>query len=285
MRKSGDLKRRTPDDMRTKRDLRLAHAGGVATVGNSTGRDEASASGGAQARSFMTTCDEMVTLRMSIRRIVAGGHLHRVRRAEQTTGMPALRHHWSAAQVRALIEDSPTHWPRYELMGGELIVTPAPGGIHQVAVAKILVLLAGYLTREPVGVALASPADLQLHPDTIAQPDIFVAPRVRPAEPDHVFSWADIASLLLAIEVISPSSERTDRVEKRDHYMSSARVAEYWVVDLDARVLERWNPERVTPMVARSTLEWRPAGAGKPLTIDLVPFFEEIWSDYRAIGG
>jgi Uma2 family endonuclease len=92
-------------------------------------------------------------------------------------GMPAMRHHWSAEQVRALIDQSPTHWPRYELMRGELIVTPAPGGLHQVAVVAILALLTEYLRREPVGVALTSPADIQLHPDTVAQPDIFVAPR------------------------------------------------------------------------------------------------------------
>jgi Uma2 family endonuclease len=199
-------------------------------------------------------------------------------------GMPALRHHWSADQVRALIEESPTHWPRYELLAGELIVTPAPGGIHQVAVAKFLALFAGFLTREPVGVALTSPADLQLHPNTIAQPDIFVVPRVEPSETAHIFSWADISSLLLALEVISPSSGRTDRVEKRDYYMS-ARVPEYWVVDLDARVVERWNPERLTPVVARNTLGWRPAGASEPLTVNLPDLFEQIWSDYRAIGG
>jgi hypothetical protein len=65
----------------------------------------------------------------------------------------------------------------------------------------------------------------------------------------------------------------------------SVRVPEYWVVDVDARIIERWNPEGATPMALRTTLEWQPAGARNPLTIDLGSLFEEIWSDYRAIGG
>lgn len=199
-------------------------------------------------------------------------------------GMPALRHYWSADQVRALIDQSPTHWPRYELMRGELIVTPAPGGVHQVAVSTILVMLVEYLRREPVGVALPSPADIQLHSDTIAQPDIFVAPRKPKSDPDHKFTWADISSLLLAVEVISPGSVTTDRVEKRDYYMS-AGVPDYWVVDVDARVVERWNSDRATPLVERRSMDWRPAGARTPLTIELPQLFEQIWSDYRSIGG
>jgi Uma2 family endonuclease len=199
-------------------------------------------------------------------------------------GMPALRHYWSADQVRALIDQSPTHWPRYELMRGELIVTPAPGGVHQVAVAAIHALLIEYLRREPVGIALASPADIQLHPDTIAQPDIFVVPRNPKSDPNHKFTWADITSLLLAVEVISASSITTDRVEKRDYYMS-ARVPDYWVVDVDARVIERWNPDRATPLVERRSLDWQPANARTPLTIDLAALFEQIWSDFRSIGG
>lgn len=229
-------------------------------------------------------CDALITGGERTRVTFGCDHLHRFRRAEQTMGMPALRYHWSATQVRALIEESPTAGPRYELMGGELIATPAPGGIHQVAVAQILVLLRGYLAREPVGVALTSPADLQLHPDSITQPDVCVVPLSRAAEPGHAFTWADIATLLLAVEVLSPGSIRTDRVEKRDYYLS-ARGADYWVVDVDERVIECWTPQRATPLVDRHALEWRPPRTRATLTISLTELFEQIWSEYRSIGG
>jgi hypothetical protein len=60
-----------------------------------------------------------------------------------STDMPAMRHRWTAADVRALISESPTHRPRYELIDRELIVTPAPAPIHQIAVAEFLLLLGG----------------------------------------------------------------------------------------------------------------------------------------------
>jgi Uma2 family endonuclease len=201
--------------------------------------------------------------------------------------MPALRHHWTAVQVRALIEESPAQSPRYELIGGELLVTPAPAGIHQVAVSAILFLLLEYLEREPVGIALTSPSDISLQPESIVQPDVFVVPRyeVSPGtEPLHPFEWAEIASLLLAVEVLSPSSERTDRVVKRDYYMTSP-VGEYWVVDVDARVIERWRPDVLTPEPARNAFAWQPAGARTPLEVNVAAFFAKIWGDYRAMRG
>lgn len=200
-------------------------------------------------------------------------------------GMPAYagRHRWTDTEVLALMEASPGHWPRYELMGGELIVTPAPADEHQVAVTEILYLLKTYVDREGIGVALVSPADLRLLAGTIAQPDVFVAPPGVP-DPDDKRAWSSVKTLLVACEVISPGSIRTDRVEKRDYYMS-AGVPEYWVVDCDARVIEQWNPERETPTIVSKTLSWRPFGASEPLLVDVPALFERIWAKYALLIG
>lgn len=97
-------------------------------------------------------------------------------------------------------------------------------------------------------------------------------------------SWALVESLLLAVEIISPSSVHIDRIVKRDFYLS-AGVSEYWIVDLDARMVERWTPERETPEVLRTSVDWFPAGAGSSLTIDLAAMFELIWTKYRRLAG
>jgi Uma2 family endonuclease len=228
----------------------------------------------------------MVTHQIGLGFIVRDAPLLFPRRAEHDMVMPAYtsRHRWTDTEVRALMEASAGHWPRFELMGGELIVTPAPGDVHQVAVTEILYLVKTYVDRQAIGVALASPADLRLLPGTIAQPDVFVAPPGGPPDPDDRSAWSAVKTLLLAIEVISPSSIRTDRVEKRDYYMS-AGVPEYWVADCDARVIERWNPERETPSIVSTTLTWRPFGAREPLDIDVRRLFERIWSKYSLLTG
>lgn len=196
-------------------------------------------------------------------------------------GMPAIRRRWTTDDVRALMDESRA-WPRYELIGGELIVTPAPGFVHQIAVTEILLLLGPYVVRENMGITLASPADLELQRGEITQPDVFVVPLETSPNPDGKPTWADVTRLLLAVEVLSPSSVRTDRVQKREFYMD-AGVPEYWVVDVDARIVERWTPGRETPTVFRETLEWRPEGATTSLITDLGTMFERIWNAFRRI--
>jgi Uma2 family endonuclease len=186
--------------------------------------------------------------------------------------MPAIRRRWTTADVRELTRDDRA-WPRYELIAGELLVTPAPRSAHQVAVWLLVTLLDAYLEREAVGLALTSPSDLELHPDTITQPDVFVIP-VETTIAGEMLEWPDVKSLLLAIEVLSPSSLHTDRVKKRDFYLENG-VEEYWIVDLDARVFERWRPAQETPELLHDRLEWAPRGHD-PLEIDIPAFFARI---------
>ncbi|MEO7083825.1 MAG: Uma2 family endonuclease [Gemmatimonadaceae bacterium] len=160
-------------------------------------------------------------------------------------GMPAIKRRGTTDEVRALMDES-RPWPRYELVDGRLLVTPSPGVVHQVAVMELLTILIPYVDRNSLGITLVSPADLERQPGEITQPDLFVVPLKSPARLDRRPTWADVATLILAVEVISPSSARSDRVLKRRHYMA-AGVPEYWIVDLDERSVERWCPLRSTP--------------------------------------
>ena len=194
-------------------------------------------------------------------------------------GMPAIRRHWTTNEVRDLIDES-RPWPRYELIGGELIVSPAPGTLHQLIIGELFRLLADYVEREGIGVTLMSPADLELAPGNITQPDIFVVPgNVLPDEA-RTPSWTDVSELLLAVETLSPSSIRYDRIVKRDYYLD-AGVPDYWVVDWDARFVERWSPERPTPHVDREALVWHPSGASEPLVVSLPEFFTRVGRMWR----
>ena len=92
---------------------------------------------------------------------------------------------------------------------------------------------------------------------------------------DHpVKDWRDITSLLVAIEILSPSTARYDRGVKRLRYQR-ARVPEYWIVDLDGRVVERWRPDDSRPEVLADRLQWS-SGDGAELELDLREFFREV---------
>lgn len=175
---------------------------------------------------------------------------------------------WTAAMVRALPDDG----KRYECVDGELLVTPAPRLLHQRAVGQLFIRLYGYLAEHPVGEVLTSPADIEFDPRTLVQPDVFVVP-IRAGRPR---TWEDVAGrLVLAVEVLSPTSARADRVVKRRKYQR-AGVPEYWVVDLDARLVERWRHGDERPELLTESLAWQPDPVRPALEIALGEFFEAV---------
>ena len=82
----------------------------------------------------------------------------------------------------------------------------------------------------------------------------------------------------MVIEVLSPSTARFDRVTKRRRYQRS-EVPTYWIVDLDARLVEVWNPNDTSPAIVDESLVWQPNPAAPPLTIDLGGCLREDWDD------
>lgn len=83
-----------------------------------------------------------------------------------------------------------------------------------------------------------------------------------------------IGLALIFIEVLSPSTARFDRVVKRKRYQRYG--VEYWIVDLDARLVERWMPGDSQPFIHTETITWTPAGVDATLTIDLRPLFLDV---------
>jgi Uma2 family endonuclease len=191
-------------------------------------------------------------------------------------GMPEPDHRrrWTREEVVALIDEERA-WPRYELIAGELLVTSAPRWSHQRAVFRLARILQDYVEPRRLGWVLMSPADIQLEPGSVVQPDVFVVPRGDGSAPRE---WSEVTRLLLAAEVLSPSNARADRVVKRRYYRRNA-VPEYWIVDTDARVVERWTPEAAGPLVLDEQLVWQPAGADAPLVIDLPAYFRGVFDE------
>ena len=175
--------------------------------------------------------------------------------------------YWTAEMVRHLPDDG----NRYEVVFGELLVTPAPRLDHQLLVSRLAVAIAKYLEQEPVGVMLTSPADISWGRDVLVQPDVFVVPREEAASHE----WSRIRTLLLVVEVLSPSTARADRFTKRRRYQE-AEVPWYWVVDGEEQRVEVWTPGAELPAIEAERLVWRPAGAGQPFTLALAELFRPV---------
>lgn len=181
-------------------------------------------------------------------------------------GMPALQHEWTVDEVLALPDDG----MRHECLDGEHVVTPAPEWAHQSVLSVLFEAMSGYIHANRIGWLRWSPADIVFSPKRLVQPDLFVVPwsQERPRK------WPDIKALLLAIEALSPSTARYDRIKKRAIYQSQG-VNEYWIVDSDARLIERWRPTDERPEVITDVLEWAPVADIAPLQIDVQALFTE----------
>jgi Uma2 family endonuclease len=126
---------------------------------------------------------------------------------------------------------------RYEILDGELSVTPAPAIRHQTVLGNLYRFLANYVVANQLGKVFIAPTDLILAPATVVQPDlIFIGNDRR-----HIVSERAIEGPpTLVIEILSPTTHRTDRVAKAQLY-AQYQVPHYWLVDPDRRTLEGYE--------------------------------------------
>lgn len=185
---------------------------------------------------------------------------------------------WTADRVRReLIDVDPESRYarfRFELVDGELLVTSSPEMQHQYAVGHLIVEFANHLRRGRDAMVVHSPSDIEIVPGTIVQPDVFVVPYLDGKRPR---SRPYRGPLLLAIEVLSPSTARNDQLKKRRFYVRAG--VEYWVVDLASRAIYRNAPgdERIDLHAER--IAWRAPGAPEPLSIDVEALFRVALDD------
>ena len=121
---------------------------------------------------------------------------------------------------------------RYELIDGELIPMPSPKKIHQRLILDLSWILRR-LEEMGLGELFIAPFDVILSRFNVVQPDLFFVSSARA----HIITEDNIQGAPdLAIEIISPSTERRDRIVKRNLYARHG-VGEYWLVDPYAKTI------------------------------------------------
>jgi Uma2 family endonuclease len=177
--------------------------------------------------------------------------------------MPLTVPHYTIADLDSFPEDG----NRYEVLYGMLLVTPAPGTMHQIVLARLTMSLAAYLG--PAGLAhLAIPGVVQTGPDTQLEPDLLVIPtHYQPG-----ISWRSVTDRWLAVEVSGRDSRIYDRDYKRDAYLHFG-VREMWRLDLRDRsvYVSRLGEPRDLPHGEQ--LDWHPSEMPVPLRVDVRALF------------
>lgn len=183
---------------------------------------------------------------------------------------PAARR-WTYAEFARLPDDG----NRYEVIGGELHVTPAPRPLHQEIVARLSDLLRPFVREHRLGRALPGPVDVLFAEGDYLAPDFVFVRQERLS----VFTERGLEGAPdLVVEIVSPGTGRLDRGRKRERYAHFA-VLEYWVLDPKAKRVEI---HRTTDDAGRKTeiatgeFVWQPVAGGPELTVS-VPELLRDW--------
>ena len=182
--------------------------------------------------------------------------------------MPSVTRPYTVEDVRALPDDR----NRYETIAGELFVTPCPSLRHQAVLARLHLTIGPYVEQHQLGQLLFAPFDVVYGPMTLVEPDLlFVSSRRRQVLTEREV----IGAPDLVVEVLSPSTARTDRGRKRALYQETG-VREYWIVYAEQNLVEIWRPGAKVAEVCTDVVQWRPDPAIDPLTIDLAAIFKPV---------
>lgn len=126
---------------------------------------------------------------------------------------------------------------RYEVLDGELYVTPAPTPLHQRLSKRLQRRLEDHFEARGLGEVFNAPIDLILAEHDIVEPDLLIV-----AEPAQISGRGIEGVPLLVAEVLSPSTRAQDRGIKMRRY-GDLGVPHYWIVDPDAQAIECWRLE------------------------------------------
>jgi Uma2 family endonuclease len=176
--------------------------------------------------------------------------------------MAAATKHWTLDELHRLPDDG----NKYELVRGELFVTPPPSDDHETIIARLARRLEPFVEAQRLGLVYRPRAVVRAEGSEV-EPDLMV----RAPKPPGGRDWDDAPIPILVVEVLSGSTRRRDLGPKRDFYLDNG-VAEYWVIDPDAKTV-RIVRSGESDQMRSDDLVWQPAGASDALAIHVPELF------------
>ena len=174
---------------------------------------------------------------------------------------------WTLEELHSLPDDGNT----YELVRGQLFVTPPPSVHHEEIHARLTRILDPFVAANGLGYVYHPRAVIEFQGSQV-EPDLMV----RRSHPKPDAGWAASPIPYLVVEIISTTTRRRDLEHKKSLYMD-AGVAEYWIVDPEYRSV-RVVRRGVVDRVETERIEWRPLGIDVALTVSL----DEVFGSWGA---
>ena len=135
------------------------------------------------------------------------------------------------------IWDTPDDGKTYEVIDGELYMTPPPSWCHQRGLGKLFLFVGNHVYRNNLGEVVTAPIGVVLDEENGLEPDLVYVSRERA----HIITGRGVHGAPdLVVEVLSPRTQARDRGIKMRPYGASG-VPHYWLVDLTAQVLEAYR--------------------------------------------
>ena len=176
-------------------------------------------------------------------------------------GMAIKTRRWTRADLSRLPDDG----NRYEVLDGELFVTPQAAATHQYIAYRLVLTLGPYCDRHAIG-WVPGPGAVVFEEQSELQPDVQVVPGVPRMRSEH--EWKTLPLPLLVVEILSDSTARRDLGKKRDAYLRIG-IPTYWVVDASERRVLIWAGPTAAdaPVIETDVLRWQPRADLPPLEI------------------
>lgn len=133
----------------------------------------------------------------------------------------------------------PNDGKRYEILEGEIFVSPSPMTKHQRISRNLLAILHHHVARHKLGEVFSAPIDVVLSDINVVQPDLLFVSNARKKiiTDKNIHGAPD-----LVVEILSDTSEEQDRVAKKQIYARHG-VKEYWLIDPDRETVEVYKLE------------------------------------------
>jgi Uma2 family endonuclease len=129
----------------------------------------------------------------------------------------------------------PDDGKRYEIIEGEVYVTPAPSADHQRVLRDLVLMVAPWVEKKKLGEIFFAPFDVVMDQTNVVQPDLVFIAKEHADRIAHGLT----GSPELAVEILSPTTRKRDRTIKLRTYEQHG-VGHLWLIDPESHDLEEY---------------------------------------------